>query len=115
MLRHAQRSLLDMRQGLFACKSHTRIETRFQFPRLELRVNAVARPRHDDDADSRLVQNGDVPHEHREKRVAHQVVLDFQHKQLTLEAFHVAEHFANETCNLKMLRIEIGCSVVHRK
>lgn len=40
--------------------------------------------------------------------MAHEIVFDLQHKQLALEAFHIPEHFANETCYFKML----GCKVI---
>ena len=113
MLGNTQRGLLNMGQSFFAGQAHTGMEGRFQFPRLELGIDTVARTRHNDNADTRLVQDGDIAHQHRKKGMTHQVILDFQHKQLALEAFHVAEHFANKTGNLKMLRIKVRRRVVH--
>ena len=113
MLCNAERSLLDVGQGLFAGKTHAGMERGFQFPRLELGIDAVTRTRHDNNADTRLVQKRNVAHKHREKGVTHQVILDFQHKQLALEAFHIAEHFANKTGNFKMLRIKVRRCVIH--
>ena len=89
------------------------MERGFQFPRLELGIDAVTRTRHDNDADSRLMQKRNIAHKHREKGVTHQVILDFQHKQLALEAFHITEHFTNETGNFKMLRIKVRRCVIH--
>lgn len=89
------------------------MELGFQFPGLQLRVDAFSRSGHDDNADARLVQKRDVPHEHGEQGMVHEAVVNLQDEKLALEPVHVAEHFPDEAGDFEVLGIEIGRRVVH--
>lgn len=89
------------------------MELRFQFPGLQLRVDAFSRTGHNDDADTRLVQEGDVAHQHRKQGVVHKAVVNLQDEQLALEPVHVTKHFPDESGDFEVLGIEIGRRVVH--
>ena len=70
-LSNTQRRLLDKGQGLFTGKPHATLELGLDFPSFQLGVDAVAGPRHYDNANARLVQKRNVPHKHGEQRVVH--------------------------------------------
>ena len=106
-LGNTQRRLLDKGQGFFARKPHAVMEPGLDFPGLELRVDTLARTRHDNDADTRLVQQGDISHEHREQGVVHEAVVNLQDEELALEPVHVAEDFPDEPGDFEVLRVEI--------
>ena len=112
-LRNTQRCLLDKRQSLFARKPYAVAKFRFEIPRLELSVDAVSRARHNDNADTRLVQKGDIAHQHREHRMVHQAIVNLQDKQLALEPVHIAKHFPDEPGHFEVLRIKIRRCVTH--
>ena len=112
-LGNAQRRLLDKGQCFFARKPHAVVELGFDFPSLELRVDTLARTRHDNDADTRLVQQGDISHEHREQGVVHQAVVNLQNEELALEPVHVTEDFPDESGDFEVLRVEIRRRLVH--
>ena len=102
-LGNAQRRLLDKGQCFFARKPHAVVELGFDFPSLELRVDTLARTRHDNDADTRLVQQGDISHEHREQGVVHQAVVNLQNEELALEPVHVTEDFPDEPGDFEVM------------
>ena len=112
-LGNTERRLLNQRQGLFAGKPHAAFKLGLDFPSLQLGVNAVPGSRHNNDSNSRLVQQGDIPHEHREQRVVHKAVFNLQYKELALEPVHITEDFPDEPGNFEMLGIEIGHSIAH--
>ena len=112
-LGNAQRRLLDQGQGLFAGKPHAIVELGLDFPSLELCVDTLARPGHDNDADTRLVQQGDISHEHREQGVVHQAVVNLQDEELALEPVHVTEDFPDEPGDFEVLRVKIRRRLVH--
>lgn len=89
------------------------MELRFQFPGLQLRVDAFSRPRDDNDTDTRLMQKRDIPHKHGEERMVHEAIVNFQDEKLTLEPIHIAKHFPDESGDFEVLGIEIGRRVVH--
>ena len=86
---------------------------RLKVPGLELSVDAISRARHDNDSDTRLMQKGDIAHQHGEHRMVHQAIVNFQDEKLVLEPIHVAKHFPDESGNFEVLRIKIGRCVIH--
>ena len=84
------------------------MEFRLEIPCLELSVDAISRTRHNDNTDTRLMEEGDIAHQHGEHRMVHQAIVNFQDEKLALEPIHVAKHFPDESGNFEVLRIKIG-------
>ena len=112
-LSHSQRRLLHKRERLFVRESYAVMKFRLKVPGLELSVDAISRTRHDNDANARLVQKGDITHQHGEHRMVHQAVVNLQDEKLALEPIHVAKHFPDESGHFEVLRIKIGRCVIH--
>ena len=106
-LRNTQGSLLHKRERLFVRESYAVMKFRLKVPGLELSVDAISRARHDNDANARLMQKGDIAHQHGEHRMVHQAIVNLQDEKLALEPIHVAKHFPDEPGNFEVLRIKI--------